>query len=74
MDKKAFEVLVDTVNRLSSLLCLSLADCGIQDSYGRCIGDLGRHKKLMELNLSGNQFEEMACVYIGNALSIIIYT
>jgi len=27
----------------------------------------------MELNLSGNQFEEMACVYIGNALSIIIY-
>ncbi len=46
-----------------------MANCGIRDSYGRCIGDLCRHKRLMELNLSGNEFEETGCILIGNILS-----
>ena len=72
LDKKAFEIIVDTLNRLPSLLCLSLADCGIRDSYGRRIGDICRHKRLKEVNLSGNEFEEMACIFIGSALSMQI--
>ncbi len=51
------------------MLSLSLANCGIQDSYGRAIGDLCRHKRLMEINLSQNEFEDMACIFIGSALS-----
>ena len=62
--------MVDTIDHLPALLCLALADCGIQDSYGRRIGDICRHKKLTEINFSGNEFEEMACIFIGNALSI----
>ena len=50
-----------------------MVDCGIQDSYGRRIGDLCRHKRLMEINLSGNEFEEMGCILIGNALSMKNY-
>jgi len=46
-----------------------LANCSLLDSFGVRIGDLGRHKKLIELNLSGNEFEENACIFIGNALS-----
>jgi len=46
-----------------------LANCFLQDSYGIQIGDLCRHKKLIELNLSGNKFEENGCIFIGNALS-----
>lgn len=49
-----------------------MADCGLKDSYDQRIGDLCRHKKLMEINLSGNEIEEMTCVYIGNTLSIKI--
>ena len=51
------------------MLYLSLANCGILDSYGIRIGDLCRHRKLTELNLSGNELEENACIFIGNALS-----
>ncbi len=46
-----------------------MANCFLQDSYGIQIGDLCRHKKLIELNLSGNKFEENGCIFIGNALS-----
>jgi Ran GTPase-activating protein (RanGAP) involved in mRNA processing and transport len=73
ISKKTFEILVNTLDHLSSLLYLSLADCGIQDSYGRCIGDVCRHDRLTEINLSGNEFEEMACIFIGSALSMKIY-
>ncbi len=48
-----------------------MANCSIQDSYGIRIGDLCRHDNLTELNLSGNEFEEHACIFIGNALSMI---
>ncbi len=47
-----------------------MANCSIQDSYGIRIGDLCRHDNIIELNLSGNEFEENACIFIGNALSI----
>jgi hypothetical protein len=47
-----------------------LANCGIQDSYGIRIGGLCRHKKIIEINLSGNELEENACIFIGNALSM----
>ncbi|CAF0913728.1 unnamed protein product [Rotaria sp. Silwood1] len=67
--KKGFESIVDTLNYLPSLLYLSLAKCGIEDSYGTRIGDLCRPKKLLELNLSGNEFEENACIFIGHALT-----
>ncbi|CAF3723506.1 unnamed protein product [Adineta steineri] len=69
LDKQGFEILVDRINQLTSLTFLSVADCGIRDSYGQCIGDLCRHKTLTEINLSGNEFEEMACIFIGNALT-----
>jgi hypothetical protein len=59
------------LNYLPLLLYLSLANCSIQDSYGIRIGDLCRHENLIELNLSGNEFEENACIFIGNALSMI---
>jgi hypothetical protein len=73
LNKKGFDIIIDTLNHhLLFLLYLSLADCGIRDSYGRCIGDICRHKKLMEINLSGNEFEEMSCIFIGNALSMLI--
>ncbi|UJR16067.1 hypothetical protein I4U23_002980 [Adineta vaga] len=67
LDKESFTKLVDRIKNLSSLICLSLADCGIRDSYGRSIGDLCRHRSLIEINLSGNEFEEMACIFIANA-------
>ncbi|CAF3484493.1 unnamed protein product [Rotaria sp. Silwood1] len=67
--KKGFESIVDTLNYLPSLRYLSLANCGIEDSYGTRIGDLCRPKKLLELNLSGNEFEENACIFIGHALT-----
>ncbi|CAF1070731.1 unnamed protein product [Adineta ricciae] len=69
LSKESFELLVDRINNLSLLNCLSLAECGIRDSYGRCIGDLCRHPTLTEINLTGNEFEEMACIFIGNALT-----
>ena len=59
---------MDTLPLLPSLRSLSLADCGIEDSYGRRIGDLCRHEKIVELNLSGNAFEEMACIFLANGL------
>lgn len=70
--KKGLEYLVETLENLPSLLYLSLADCGLRDSYGRVIGDLCRHPRIQETNLSGNEFEEMSCIFIGNALSKII--
>ena len=60
--------MIGTLVLLPSLLSLSLADCGIQDSYGRRIGDLCRHEKIAEMNLSGNAFEEMACIFLANGL------
>jgi Ran GTPase-activating protein (RanGAP) involved in mRNA processing and transport len=50
IDKQGFEILVDTINHFPSLLYLSLANCGIRDSYGRRIGDLCRYKRLVKMN------------------------
>ncbi|CAF2968112.1 unnamed protein product [Rotaria sp. Silwood2] len=69
LSKQSFELLVDTFSYFPLLHYLSLANCGIQDSYGRSIGDLCRHKRLIEINLSGNEFEDMACILIGGALT-----
>ncbi|CAF1628261.1 unnamed protein product [Rotaria magnacalcarata] len=67
--RKGFEAIVDTVNCLSSLLYLSLTNCGLKDSYGIRIGDLCRPKRLLEINLSVNEFEENSCIFIGNVLT-----
>ncbi|CAF3486987.1 unnamed protein product [Adineta steineri] len=67
--KKGFDALMSIFDQLSSLQYLSLANCDIQDSYGLKIGDLCRHKRLLELNLTGNKLEENACIFIGNALT-----
>ncbi|CAF4943855.1 unnamed protein product, partial [Rotaria sp. Silwood1] len=69
LSRESFKLLVDTINYCTSLNYLSLANCGIQDSYGRSIGNLCRHKRLIEINLSGNEFEDMACILIGGALT-----
>ncbi|CAM2728666.1 unnamed protein product, partial [Rotaria socialis] len=69
INKQSFEILVDTINHLPLLIYLSLSNCGIRDSYGRPIGEICRHKRLMDINLTGNEFEEMACIFIGNALT-----
>ncbi|CAF5179026.1 unnamed protein product, partial [Rotaria magnacalcarata] len=69
INKQSFEILVDTINHLPLLIYLSLSNCGIRDSYGRPIGEICRHKRLMDINLNGNEFEEMACIFIGNALT-----
>ncbi|CAF0831718.1 unnamed protein product [Rotaria sordida] len=69
LSKESFQLLVNIINRFSSLHYLSLANCGIQDSYGRSIGDLCRHRRLIEIDLSGNEFEDMACILIGGALT-----
>lgn len=61
---------MEIVNQSSSLLYLSLAECGIGDSYGRRIGDLCRHKRMKELNISGNELEEMSCILLANGLSM----
>ncbi|CAF3582011.1 unnamed protein product [Rotaria socialis] len=67
--RKGFEAIVDTVNSLPSLLYLSLTNCGLKDSYGIRIGDLCRPKRLIEINLSANEFEENSCIFIGNVLT-----
>ncbi|CAF4023848.1 unnamed protein product [Rotaria magnacalcarata] len=67
--RKGFEAIVDTVNCLSSLLYLSLTNCGLKDSYGIRIGDLCRPKRLLEIDLSVNEFEENSCIFIGNVLT-----
>ncbi|CAF4783530.1 unnamed protein product [Rotaria socialis] len=69
INKQSFEILADTINHLPLLIYLSLSNCGIRDSYGRPIGEICRHKRLMDINLNGNEFEEMACIFIGNALT-----
>ena len=69
LGKRGFDALVATLNELTSLRYLSLANCEIQDSYGYKIGDICRHPSLVEVNLAGNKFEENACIFIGNALS-----
>lgn len=61
------------MNALPSLLYLSLANCGMKDSYGIRIGDLFRPRRLLEINLTGNEFAEQACVFIGNALSLYYF-
>ena len=61
---------MEIVNQLPSLLHLSLAECGIGDLYGRKIGDLCRHKRMKELNISGNELEEISCIFLANGLSM----
>ena len=60
---------MEIIIRLPSLLYVSFVECGIRDSSARRIGDLCRHKRMKELNLSGNELEETACIFIGNRLS-----
>lgn len=63
---------MEMINQFPLLLYLSLAECGISDSYGRRIGDLCRHKRVKELNISGNELEEMSCILLSNGLSMSI--
>jgi Leucine-rich repeat (LRR) protein len=74
IERETFEILVDTIQRLPSLISLSLADCALRDSFGQLVGNLCRLKTIQHINLSGNRFEDVTCIYIGHALSRLFKT